>query len=281
MNSFRVSCLLISSILFYLFTPLANADDCASWFCYDGTNWRGNWETGAIIGGGGIVFFDSDLRIGAGSVNTTLNLEDDVGLDKSESVWRAGAFYRLGRRHRFDFDWYNVERSGSQRLTAGITVDDEFIGVNELLDTKFGIELYKINYQFNFWKDSVNEIGLMLGGYVAKINYFLALPEQGRVLEEDDTTAPLPVIGLRHTTALTEKLRTTWAFNAFFLEVDDWDGELFDVVFGAEYNIWKYLGAGASFNFFSASLENKDRSGFNGKFDYDVANFLLYGKLYF
>lgn len=282
MNSFRIYFLLVSSILFSLLTPVANADDgCASWLCYDGTNWKGNWETGAIYGGGGLVAFNSDLRVGVGRINTILNLEDDAGLASDESVFRAGAFYRLGRRHRFDFDWYDTNRTSRQRLLAGVTIDDEFIGINELLDTEFGIELFKINYQYNFWKDDVNELGLMVGGYIANINYSLALPERNRVLETKDTTAPLPVIGLRYTNALTDKLRTSWSFNAFALEVGDWEGQLFDLAFGAEYNIWKNVGAGMSFNFFSASIENKNRDDFNGKFDYDVASLLFYGKLYF
>jgi len=52
--------------------------------------------------------------------------------------------------------------------------------------------------------------------------------------------------------------------------VGEWDVELYDVVFGAEYNIWKHLGAGMSFNYLAASLENKDREGFDGKFDYNI-----------
>jgi hypothetical protein len=74
---------------------------------------------------------------------------------------------------------------------------------------------------------------------------------------------------------------TIWSFNAFVLEVGDWEGELFDLTFGAEYNIWKQIGAGMSFNFFSANIENKNRDDFNGKLDYNAANLLYYGELYF
>jgi hypothetical protein len=282
MSNLSVRFFFILSIVFSLFTSLANADDgCASWFCYDGTNWKGNWETGVIYGGGGLVAFNSDLRVGVGRINTVIDLEDDAGLASDESVFRAGAFYRLGRRHRFDFDWYDTDRTATQRLLAGVTIDDEFIGVNELLDTEFGVELFKINYQYNFWKDEVNELGLMVGGYIANINYSLTLPEKNKVLEKKDTTAPLPVIGLRYTNALTDKLRTSWSFNAFALELGDWKGELYDLAFGAEYNIWKNVGAGMSFNFFSASIENIAEDELNGKFDYDIANLLFYGKLYF
>jgi hypothetical protein len=260
-----------------LTSPELFAEEDCSW---DGCNWRGNWERGVLFGGGAIGFFDTNLRLGFGPINTAISLENDVGLPESSGSFRVGGYYRLGRRHRFDLEYYEFNRDATQRLSAGITVNGRFIGIERLVNTTFNLSVVKGDYQFNVWKTDRLELGLNLGIYGATIETQVEVPEEG-VLEARDDFVPLPLIGVRATNALTDNFTVTTSLQAFAAEIEPWKGSIVEVWLGAEYNFWKHLGAGVAFDLVSGSLENDDPDDFNGRFTLDFNSVYFYGKLYF
>ncbi len=281
MNKFQVYSLLLSAIIFFCLTTKAQAEDgCASWFCYDGENWKGSWETGMLRVGGAFADIDSKLRVGLGDINTQIDLEDQAGLEDSLGLFRVGATFRYSRRHRFDFEYYKLDRDGTTRLRAGINIDDDFIGIDEIINTELDLDVFKMTYQFNWWKTDNIEIGLLAGVWLGDLSYSVKAPGVG-VAEARDDTAPLPVLGLRATNALTDKLQAFASVEIFSIELGDYEGNLVDSRFGAEYNIWKYIGVGLEFNVVTADIENNDRDDFNGRLDLSYFTFGGYAKFYF
>jgi hypothetical protein len=257
-------------------TDVFSEEDC-SW---DGCKWEGYWERGAIYGGGAIAFFDSDVRLGFRSVNTVIDLEDGLGLDESSSSFRVGAYYRLGRRHRFDIEYYQYNRDATRRLSAGINIKDQIIGVDEPVSSKFDLNVIKADYQFNAWKTDTLELGLMVGIYGANIETRIEAPNLP-LSEASDDLLPMPLFGIRITNALTDKLTVSTSYQYFAATIDDWSGGMQEVWFGLDYKVWERLGFGVSYDIITAHLENKDRSGFNGKVNLDYNSVFFYGKLFF
>jgi hypothetical protein len=201
-------------------------------------------------------------------------------LDESSSSIRVGAYYRLGRRHRFDLDYYEYKRDATTRLRAGINIRDLFIGADETVNSKFDLQVIKGDYQFNAWKTDTLELGFMLGIYGATLETNIEAPGAG-VAEASDDLLPLPLLGVRITNALNDKLTVSTSFQYFAAEIGDWSGSIQEFWFGADYKIWKQLGVGFSYDLIAGELENTDRNELFGKFKLDYSSVFFYGKLFF
>jgi hypothetical protein len=74
------------------------------------------WERAALYLGAFIVDANSDLSLGiqgSGLPKVTVDAEDLLGLDQNFTVFRTDAFWRITRRNRVDFTFYQMKRDGS------------------------------------------------------------------------------------------------------------------------------------------------------------------------
>jgi hypothetical protein len=103
--------------------------------------------------------------------------------------------------------------------------------------------------------------------------------------EEEVVTAPLPVAGLRFDFAITPKLFLKQSFDFFYVQYGNFQGSLYDVKVGVEYNIWKYVGVGVAYDFFRVQVkaEGGDYPGLDmaGRIQVNYGGLLLYGKFFF
>ena len=79
------------------------------------------WERAALYLGAFIVDTNSDLELGlgGGALSVKVDAEELLGLEKNFTVFRADGFWRITRRNRVDFTFYQLKRDG-----------DTFLGVN-------------------------------------------------------------------------------------------------------------------------------------------------------
>ena len=97
-------------------------------------------------------------------------------------------------------------------------------------------------------------------------------------------TAPLPMIGLRSEILLTERWRLKMDFNFFYLEYDNYTGQLSDALMAVEYRPWKNFSLGAGINSIDYTVEaDTDDTivGLNGQIEFKLTGFMLYGKYFF
>jgi len=68
---------------------------------------------------------DSKTRLdaqGNSMDGTTVDVEGELGLDTSDSVFRVDGYYKFNEKHRINFSWFDLSRTGSkqtQRATFG------------------------------------------------------------------------------------------------------------------------------------------------------------------
>jgi len=69
------------------------------------------------------------LRLGFDDTNISVNVEDALGLDTDMVLLRAEGIARLGdsRRHRLDFGYFDLSRSGTKTLGKDITMGIRYI----------------------------------------------------------------------------------------------------------------------------------------------------------
>ena len=224
---------------------------------------------------------DSEARADASNrdLGTVIDLEDDLGLDGSDTVLRLDGFYRFADKHRIDFSVFDLSRSASKQVEREFSWKDTTFVLNTNVESDFNLSIYKVAYTWSFLKKEQGFLGATAGLYVADIGARLDAPLIG-AREVGEVTAPLPVVGLRGQYRFAER----WALRAsgefFFLEYGDYDGSLVDLLIGLEFDLSKNIDVGIGANSVRLDIE-VDRDVLHGAFDWEYDGVLAYLKFDF
>jgi hypothetical protein len=249
------------------------------------------WEKfGANVG----VFIsnvDSNFRIGSG-VGLDIDVEDLLGLDTTNTVFRADALWRFSenRRHRLDLSWFAFRRDGSRRILDDITIEDDngdkiIIEAGTNVNAFFDLDIFQLNYSYSFIQD--DRIDLAVGGglYVMPMDFGISV--SGLVDEEgsEKFTAPLPVLGLRMDVALTPQWFIRSGAQVFYLEFENFTGSILKFQTAVEYNPWKHVGLGLGFDSLGVRVDadGEDWPGIdlNGKVEFNYVGLQLYLRVFY
>ncbi len=216
---------------------------------------------------------------GTGMDGTEVDVESEFGLDTSDSVFRVDGYYNFNEKHRIDFSWFDLSRTGSKQTQRDINWKETFFPSGTVIDTNFDLAIYKLAYTWSFMRRDWGFLGLTAGLYIADIGTSLSAPTIG-TRDGGAFTAPLPVIGLRGKYHFSEK----WSFRAsseiFAFAYGDFDGSLYDTYAGIDYQLFDRWAIGVGFNSVRMNLgvhkENAD-----GKLDWDYDGGLIFLKFDF
>ena len=254
---------------------------CQPAVAYEDTDKKdGPWEKAAIMVGAFIANVDSNLDLGTSAVAGTIDGEDALGLEDNPIAWRVDGFWRITKRHRIDFLYYNLNRDGDKFI--GVQIDDGSGGTIPLgtrTETKFDFQLWKLSYAYAFFKDERIEIAGGLGAYILDVDFKLEADGIGKV-EDTAFTYPLPVFGLRAAFALTDQFMLRQHVDFFYLAYKDFTGNVVDLGVNLDWSFYKYAGVGIGYNFmYMKASQNKD--DFLSEVEMSYGGLLLYGKIYF
>ncbi|HKQ24849.1 MAG TPA: hypothetical protein VJT81_10450 [Burkholderiales bacterium] len=244
----------------------------------------GPWEKWNLSLGGFAATLGTDVRIGSPGVGAEIDLEETLGLESSQTVFRIDAAYRFGssRRHRLDFTWFDLSREATRTLGRDINVDGTIYPVGTTVDSVYDMAFYNVRYSYSFLQDDRVDLAGTVGLHVTDLG--LAVSATGIGTAGDAVTAPLPLIGVRLDVALTEKWYMRSSLELMYVELNDSKGQISDMLLAAEYRAWKNFAFGAGLNAVRMSLEVDEESpglNFEGDFNSDFVGLLLYGKLMF
>lgn len=213
---------------------------------------------------------DSDA-LGPG---TDLDLEDDLGLETSQTVFRVDAYVRLGERHRLDFSYFDLSRDASKTIVRQIQFGDEVFNIDAEVDADFEQTIIKAAYTYSLFRSPEGFLGVTAGLFVMDIKASLSQVSLGQT-EAQDVTAPLPVIGLRGAYSLSERWALRGSAEIFALEYDDVDGQLVDFLAGVEYQVTDAVTVGLAYNDTTFDVD-VGQSDFSGAVDWQYSGALLY-----
>ena len=215
----------------------------------------------------------------AGLEGTPVDLERDLGFNRSDSVFRIDGYYRFNQKHRLDFSAFDLSRTSSKVIEKDIQWKDTLYPIDTTVDSKFDLTIYKLAYTWSFMQRDKGYLGLTAGLYVAD---FLTRLEGEAIgaLESDGVTAPLPVFGLRGQYDFTEKLSFRASGEIFALEYEDYSGSFYDIYAGLDYQFFKHVAIGIGINAVELNIEiTKD--SFNGDIDWRYDGGLVFFKFDF
>jgi hypothetical protein len=239
------------------------------------------WKRLSVSLGG--FFTDIDTKVRQDSkttgTGTEINVEDELGVDSSTTVFRADAFWRFFRRHRFDFSYYDLQRDARAALDSDIDFGDVQFPAGTAVESVYNIRVFKGVYTFSFIQNQRFDVGASLGVHLTDVE--LGITAAGlREEDVDDFLAPLPVVGLRGAYAITPKFFLKASVDYFFIEIDSFEGRLIDANVSLEYNLFKYVGAGIGYNYFNLDVDI-DTSDYLGNTELEYQGFQFFVKFYY
>ncbi len=255
-------------LLVLTLAPLAVAEELGS-------------ERFAISLGAFITDRDTQTRVDSNTLGrgTTIVLEDDLGLDSSQTVFRIDAHVRIAERHRLDFSVFDLSRDSTWTIDQNIQFGDEVFLVDTTIDSNFDLDIYKIAYTYSIWWTEQGFLGIDAGIHVADVVESLSAPSAAQ-FQLQSVTAPLPVIGIRGEYYFTPKLMLAGAAEYFALEYNDYGGRLVDIYLGMDYKVMDNLGLGVAYNYVTVNIDAA-KSELSGGLDWGYDGFLVYFKFAF
>jgi len=217
-----------------------------------------------------------DSSVGEG---TDTDFERDLGMDASDTVFRADGYFRLTEKHRIDFSVFDLSRKASKPIERDIQWGDTLYSIDTVIESKVDLGIYKLAYTYSLIQQDKGYLGATIGLHITDTKTSLAEQTLGQA-EIGQLTAPLPVIGLRGEYALSDR----WAFRAsgefFFVEYDNIDGSLVDLYAGFDYSVLDNLSLGIGFNSVTMAVD-ATKSKFKGTLDWQYSGALVFLKFNF
>ena len=221
----------------------------------------------------------SRLNGSLGETGTIIDLEGDLGLDSSDTVFRFDGYYRFNEKHRIDLSAFDLSRSKTRVIDEEFEWGDTIYPIDATVKGEFGLAIYKLAYTWSFMRRDKGYLGLTAGLYIASFKTSLRVVDLGAI-ESDTVTAPLPVFGLRGEYALSDKFTFRGSAEIFAIEYEEYNGSLYDLYAGVDYQLFEHTAIGLGIN--SVQLDiGITRESFKGTFDWRYDGGLLFLKFDF
>lgn len=231
----------------------------------------------------GVFFADRDTRTSIdGDVpdsGTDVDLENDLGFNKSDSVFRFDGYFRFNEKHRLDFSAFDLSRTGSKQITEEFVWKDTLYPVDVLVNASLDLSIYRLAYTWSFLRRDNGYLGASAGVYVADIGTSIAAESIGRS-SSGGVTAPLPVFGLRGQYDFSEKWSFRGSAEIFAIEYGDYSGTLYDVYAGLDYQLFEHAAIGVGINSVDIGVDIT-KPNFNGDLNWRYSGGLLFFKFDF
>jgi len=214
-----------------------------------------------------------------GIIGTQIDFEQTLGMSENESVPVLYAAWRFAKKHRLNFQYFKLNRSGSEATGTTIRVGDKVFNADLPLSSYFDIEAYALSYSYSLLFDQKKELAIGLGLSMQDIGFGLrgtALTDIGEefIHNESSFTAPLPTLAIDGGYAFTDK----WSFRAglgyFAVELElsdekDLSGLVVDFYASIFHQTFEHVRFGLGWSYFRVDVDyTKNRRAVSLEYDY-------------
>ncbi len=209
----------------------------------------------------------AQLNPSTGGVGASFNFERALGLEDQKEVPALMARIRLGERWRIEAEYFELNRRGNRTLDQEISWGDQTYPVGATVDSRLDFADARVSAGYSFFKRQDKEVGVALGFHVARYDASLS----GTVLSTPRSqgaamTAPLPVLSVFGTFALTDHWSIGARLDRFSLRYDGYDGGITSTALDLLYQPFRHVGFGVGYRSLFLELE-ATKSSWNGRID--------------
>lgn len=227
-----------------------------------------------FVGGVFLPAFDRTVRVDNTNlgIGTEIDLENDLGLDDTQTTFYGNAYWRFFPRHRIGLGYFRFKDEATATARRDLQIGDEIFPVGASISSEFKFEIFPIHYSYSFIKREKMEFSGTLGLHWYRINLAVAGSASLAGLDPNlevtaKANAPLPLLGLQFQYHFTPKWTAGIHAEAFALSYSDYSGSLVNLAVRTEYWFFNHLGAGLAVNGFRLDFE-VDSDDWRGEAEY-------------
>ena len=229
--------------------------------------------------------FNTNARLdgSGGRIGTSIDLEEDLGMDSNSELWTIGAGLYFSQRWRFETEYLNHKRASFGEVQRDIDWGDQTITAGLNAVAKFEVAITRIALGYDFVQKEDRLIGASVGLHWVKS--LAALQGEGTItgglplpafdpgfsifLFDFDAAAisdeklPLPNFGLYGSYAIGNGWRLNGRADVFILDLGEWGGEFLSAYVDLSYMAKNgfYCGAGLQYLVINVDYESNRLDG--------------------
>lgn len=213
--------------------------------------------------GGYYASTNTTARLDAsGGVGVDVNFEDALGLDDRKLVGEGSMQWRFAQRWRLDVEYFGITRRATRTLSQDVQWGDQTFTVGTEVDSKFRISDLRASVGYTIFQRSDKELGLGLGLHTTGLR--ASIDASGVGTETGDVLAPLPVVNLYGSFALTDTWAMITRLDWLSLTYSDYDGEIRSIAIDFLYQPYRHVGFGFGWHSLLIDL-GVDRTDWRGR----------------
>lgn len=220
----------------------------------------------------------AQLNSSTGRIGATINLERTFRLPENRELFRLQGLWRLNNASSFDAYYYALNRSGSSVSKDSLQFGSIVINIGAEIDSRFNMSLFGGRYHYSIVNDENFESGFSAGISFLDIDIGARIEINNSTVEESyDGLLFLPVIGFFNRVNFWDNFAFRNHINLFALDIDRYNGTLFDFAISLDYTFIKYFAVGFAYDVFS--LDVNFETGESGKIQYSQRGVLFFATL--
>ena len=232
--------------------------------------------------GGYLLETDTTIRLdGAFDSGTEIDLEDDLGFEDADRL-RFDGLWRMTPRHHLRGAYFKLDREASRRVERDFELGDIVIPVQAEVTADLDTSIWELAYEYAFLHRENYEVSASIGVHSISFDLSVAASLFGGLQtrrEEAETSAPLPVVGLRGLWKLGGPVYFEASGQYFEATIDEYDGDLQNYR-AAIIVAWRHVGFGAGYEQFHIDVDvEQDR--FDGALRWEYGGAILFGQVTF
>ena len=208
-----------------------------------------------------------------GAPGTELDLEQDLGLKKHETLPAVYAGARFGR-WVVNGEYYGLDRNGSRIVSRDINFDGATFPANVEVDSKMRSNVYRLSVGYSFIRNDRAELGAVIGLHAT--DFKIALEGQATVGAGSVQTenrrhkflAPMPTVGAYGTYEITPQVILTGRADYMSLKISDYDGSILNLQAAVAYRVPDMIEVGAAYRYVDYNLD-VEKSTYTADINYD------------
>jgi hypothetical protein len=196
--------------------------------------------------------------------------ENEFGLDRTDFEPKFQAMVRVGERSRLRFDYFTLDRTGQETLTAPIVFKDVVLQTGDPVDSNLSLRTLGISYGYSFLHYEKFEVAATFGINDTDISARARVATQTRHVDQtEDQAGPFPTFGLDGTYVISKRFYIDARAQYFKLAVDHLTGSLGFYELAALYRLRANIAFALGYTAAKATLDSRQRNN-SGYFDFDT-----------
>lgn len=198
-----------------------------------------------------------------GSTGTDVDFEKDLGLKRDVQTFLGNFQWRISRRWRFDFSYYQLNRSSNFTIQRSFDFGNHSYTMNTNVNSYFNTSIYRVSWGYAILAKPTAELGVLLGAHTLQTSLGVGLSAGGAGVAYSDNfnfTAPLPDLGIWGGWALNKSWALNGEFDYLSVTAGNIKGEIVGYNASLQYKATKHLDLALGYTGFNFTIDAKSNN---------------------